>query len=176
MDDRPTDAVEPFADALAARRPPGLLALAGLLLLLIGLGAMMGMLFMPGDWYDRLAKPSWNPPNWVFGPLWTILYALMATALWLVLRDRSADPELRQNAIWLFVIQYVLNLCWTPLFFGLRSPLLGLIEVSALALMVIATIRSFAKVRMAAALLLLPYLLWVGFAWSINAAIWWLNR
>jgi hypothetical protein len=81
------------------RQPPGWLLLIVLVLLLIGLGATMGMLFGPDIWYQRLQKPSWNPPSWVFGPVWTLLYALMAISLWVVRRDRRSDPELRENRV-----------------------------------------------------------------------------
>jgi translocator protein len=156
--------------------PPGWLLLIVLTLLLIGLGATMGMLFGPDIWYQRLNKPSWNPPSWLFGPVWTLLYALMAISLWLVRRDRRSDPELREHATLLFVLQFGLNLCWTPLFFGLRSPMLAFLSIIALWSLLFATVRVFWKVRVVAGALMLPYLAWVSFALVLNGTLWWMNH
>lgn len=98
------------------------LTLLAWILLLVGLGASGSIAFGPDDWYGGLSKPTFNPPSWIFGPVWTALYVLMAVALWLVRRDRTVEASVRRRATLLFVLQFVLNLAWTPLFFGLRSP------------------------------------------------------
>ena len=121
------------------------------------------------DWYATLAKPSWTPPNWVFGPAWTTLYVLMAVAAWLVWRRRRL-VEVR-GALLAWWVQLALNLLWTMLFFGLRQPLWGLIEIVALWVAIAITIALFHRVRPLAALLLVPYIAWVSFAISLNAGI-----
>jgi benzodiazapine receptor len=123
---------------------------------------------IPG-WYATLAKPSWTPPNWVFGPAWTTLYVLMAVAAWLVWRRRRL-VEVR-GALLAWWVQLALNLLWTMLFFGLRQPVWGLIEIVALWIAIAITIALFHRVRPLAALLLVPYIAWVSFAISLNAGI-----
>lgn len=121
------------------------------------------------DWYQSLAKPSWTPPNWVFGPAWTILYFLMAIAAWLIWRRRRLAPVQAALAAWW--IQLALNFLWTLLFFGLRQPVAALVEIAVLWIAILVTIVLFYRVRRSAALLLLPYIAWVGFAASLNAGI-----
>lgn len=164
----------PLAEA-PPYRPPGVLALVLWIVVIVGLGATMGMLFGPGDWYRGLQKPAWNPPSWLFGPVWTTLYTIMAVALWLMRRAPGAHPDLRERATWLFLIQFLFNLTWTPLFFGLRNPGLAFAEVCGLWLLVAATLYAFYRVRPLAGLLLVPYLAWVSFALALNGAIWRLN-
>jgi translocator protein len=126
------------------------------------------------DWYRQLEKPAWTPPGWLFGPAWSTLYVTMAIAVWLVWRE---DPSpSRRLALRLFVLQWVLNAVWTPIFFGLRRPDLALIEIVVLLATVVATIAAFHRVRALAAALLVPYLLWLSFATLLNAAIWSMNR
>jgi translocator protein len=158
------------------RPPPGWWWLLALMLLLIGLGATMGILFGPDMWYERLHKPSWNPPGAVYGPVWTLLYALMGVSIWLVRRDRRSEQEIREHATWLFVLQLAVNLCWTPLLFGLRSPLLAFLSVCLLWCLLFATVHTFWKVRRLAGALMLPYLTWVTFALILNGTLWWMNR
>lgn len=124
-------------------------------------------------WYAGLTKPDFNPPNWVFGPVWTLLYALMAVALWRVL-GRSEGGE-RRRAAAIYGVQLVLNAAWSVVFFGLHSPLGGLVVIVALAGAIIATIAAFSRIDRLAAGLLVPYLLWVGFASLLNLAILILN-
>jgi tryptophan-rich sensory protein len=124
-----------------------------------------------GTWYQTLAKPSFNPPDAVFGPVWGILYTLMALALWLVWRTGAGATP----AVVCFLVQLALNVLWSLLFFGLRRPWLGLIDIVALWAAIVATIVVFARARPLAAWLLVPYLLWVSFATVLNAAIVWLN-
>ena len=171
MNSRPPPAV-PEA---SARPKDGWLALVGWMLLLVGLGAVTGMLFGPDAWYRTLLKPTWNPPSWLFGPVWTALYALMAVALWLVRREQETDEPSRQRALALFAIQFLLNLAWTPLFFGLHSPGLAFLEICVLWIALLSTMLAFGRVRALAGYLLLPYLLWVSFALVLNGTIWLMN-
>ncbi|KFN43882.1 TspO/MBR family protein [Arenimonas oryziterrae] len=158
--------------------PPAIarwLALAGWIGLLLGLGTGMGVLFGPDDWFATLFKPTWNPPGWVFAPVWTTLYVLMAVALWLVRREPAVEPRLRRQAQALFALQFALNLAWTPLFFGLHSPRLAFIEICVLWIAVLATATSFGRIRALAGYLLVPYALWVSFALILNGTIWLMN-
>lgn len=127
-------------------------------------------------WYPRLKKPSFNPPSSVFGPVWTTLYALMGVSLYLVSEDQRAAQAVRGRAQILFGAQLALNTLWSFLFFGRRSPLAALVEIALLWIAILATIAAFARVSRAAALLLVPYLLWVSFAAALNFSIWRLNR
>ena len=123
-----------------------------------------------GDWYDGLERAPWNPPSWVFGPAWTVLYLLMAVAAWLVAREGLGDSAV-QVALTLYAIQLALNLSWSVVFFGLRRPGLGLVVIVALFIAVAATAIAFNAVSQTAAWMLVPYLLWVAFAASLNAWI-----
>lgn len=123
------------------------------------------------SWYPSLIKPPLTPPDLAFPIVWSLLYAMMAIAAWLVWRRAGWT-----SAHVLFGIQLLLNLGWSALFFGLQNPALALIEIIALWLAIAATIITFRQHTTAAALLLLPYLAWVSFAAYLNAAIWWLNR
>lgn len=128
----------------------------------------------PDDWYATLTKPIWNPPNWVFGPVWTTLYALMGVAAWLVWR-RGGWRAQRRRLGW-FTAQLVLNALWTPLFFGLHRLDLALLEIVVLWSAIVATIVAFARTNTVAAWLLAPYLAWVSFASVLTFALWQLNR
>lgn len=151
------------------------IALVGWILLLVGLGAAVGIVFDPNGWYADLLKPTWNPPSWVFGPVWTLLYIAMAVALWLVRRELDVDGLLRQRAVALFAIQFLLNLAWTPLFFGLHSPGLAFAEICLLWIVLLWTMLMFGRIRALAGYLLLPYLLWVSFALVLTGTIWLMN-
>ena len=122
-------------------------------------------------WYATLAKPSWNPPNWVFAPVWTTLYVLMGIAAWLVWRKRG----FRGRTAVLFWSQLALNALWSILFFGLENPGAAFVEVVLLWVLIAATVRDFARISKVAAALLAPYLAWVTFASALNFAIWRLN-
>lgn len=148
-------------------------ALAALLVLCIGGGAASGLATPPGEWYASIAKPSWTPPGWLFGPVWTALYAMMGVAAWLLWRRRADRPARRALAC--FAVQLALNFAWTPAFFGLRSPGLALAIIVALLAAIAATVVASWRASHAAAWLLVPYLAWVGFATALNAAIWRLN-
>jgi tryptophan-rich sensory protein len=134
---------------------------------------VVGSRFPPGDWYTRLAKPAFNPPAWVFSPVWTLLYLAMGIAAWLVWRERRAARV--APALALFVVQLILNAAWSWLFFDLHWIGWALVDLGVLWLAVGATLRAFWKCRPLAGLLMLPYFLWVGFAALLNFEFWRLN-
>jgi translocator protein len=148
------------------------LALAGWLAVTFT-AAAMGGLFLPGEWYARLQKPAWNPPNWLFGPVWTALYTIMAVAVWLVWKRGSFAGQ--RVALSLFLLQLLFNALWSPLFFGLHCPGLAFVDLLLLWLALLATVAAFWKARRLAGAMLLPYLAWVTFAGALNFAIWRLN-
>jgi tryptophan-rich sensory protein len=125
-------------------------------------------------WYLALQKPSIAPPNWIFGPVWTTLYLLMGISLYLVSKAGLGSINVRRSLV-MFSIQLALNVLWSYLFFGLRSPRLGLIEIIAMWVAILITMIFFQRVSRAAALLLVPYLLWVSFASYLNYSIMVLN-
>jgi len=125
-------------------------------------------------WYELLKKPSFNPPNWIFGPVWTGLYTLMGISLFVVWQKRADRPQVK-TALFFFSIQLTLNALWSVAFFGIRSPLLGLIDIVLLWITILLTIKSFFGISKAAVLLLLPYILWVSFAVLLNFSLWILN-
>jgi len=124
-------------------------------------------------WYSTLAKPALTPPSWVFAPAWTLLYALMALAAFIVWR-RSRGPA-RRAALLAFALQLALNLAWSPLFFTLHRPDLAFVDLVAMWIAIAATIVLFARVSRPAAWLLSPYLAWVTFAGYLNLGVWLLN-
>jgi benzodiazapine receptor len=148
------------------------MALPGFLLLSFA-AALVGALFLPGEWYASLAKPAWNPPDWVFGPVWTVLYTLIGVSGWLAWQSRAAGHG--GPAFWFFGAQLVLNAAWSWLFFGLHLPGLALVDILALWLAILATVAAFWRLSRVSALMLLPYLCWVGFAAMLNLALWRLN-
>lgn len=132
--------------------------------------AAFGALFMPGEWYAALRKPSWTPPNWLFGPVWTVLYLMIATAGWLVWR--AGD---RSKAIAIWAVNLALNAGWSLLFFGRHAIGLALIDILLIWLTIVAfIILAWARSR-PASLLFVPYLAWVSLATALNFAIWRLN-
>jgi tryptophan-rich sensory protein len=126
-----------------------------------------------GGWYAALHKPAWTPPNWVFGPVWTALYLAMAVAAWLVWR-RTAWPESRGPLGW-FLVQLALNAAWSWLFFGAKMPGAALAELIVLWVAIAVTLALFWRRSAVAGMLLVPYLLWVTYAATLNLAIWRLN-
>lgn len=139
------------------------------LLLVVGGGSLIGITVQPGDWYAGLQKPPFNPPSWIFAPVWTILYVMIAVAGW-----RSWERGGSQMRLWW--VQLALNFAWTPVFFGAHLTGAALIVIAAL----LATILAFivaARRRHdgVSALLFAPYAAWVAFATLLNASIWWLN-
>jgi tryptophan-rich sensory protein len=149
------------------------LALAGFIVLSLGAGFIGGFATQNSidTWYATLDKPSWNPPNWLFGPVWTLLYIMMGIAAWLVWKTKDQIGP----AMVLFGAQLVFNLAWSLIFFGLRSPGWALIEVAFLWGSVLLTMLAFFGRQTVAGWLFVPYLAWVSFAAVLNFAIWSLN-
>lgn len=125
-------------------------------------------------WYAGLVKPSFNPPNWIFGPVWSALYALMALSLWRLLTSEALAAG-KRLAIGLFFLQLILNALWSVLFFGLHSPLAGLVDIVPQWLAILATIAVARRIDGLAAACLVPLAVWVAFAGVLNFAIWRLN-
>ena len=138
------------------------------------LAAATGILFKPGEWYERLKKPAWRPPNWLFAPVWTVLYLMIAFAGWLVWNTAGFGGGGWPLAF--YALQLLLNALWTPVFFGLHRPDLGFAVIALLWLTIAATIVAFALVNGVAAMLMIPYLAWVSFASLLNFAVWRRNR
>ena len=126
------------------------------------------------SWYATLIKPSFNPPSWLFGPVWTLLYVLMGISLFLVIMEGKKGRNIRIPLI-LFAVQLILNTLWSFAFFGLESPLYGLLVIIPLWVFIFATIVTFYPIRKAAAWLLVPYIAWVSFATILNYALYSLN-
>ena len=135
--------------------------------------AWIGSRFQPGEWYSGLIKPALTPPGWVFGPVWTLLYAIMAVAAWLVWCRHGLANAI--GPLGLFLGQLVLNALWSYLFFGLQHPGLALLDIVVLWLVILATVKAFWRSHRPAGLLLLPYLFWVSFATYLNFQFWRLN-
>jgi translocator protein len=141
-------------------------------IMLVAAAAVVGTQFGPGPWYVSLQKPEWTPPNWLFAPVWTTLYVGIAVAGWLVWRARKTA---KVTAIVLWGIQLILNGLWSWLFFGLQRPDLALADIIALLVVICWFIAAASQTNRMAALLFVPYALWVGFASALNFAIWRLN-
>jgi tryptophan-rich sensory protein len=148
------------------------LGLAAFVVMCFGVSLLGGRATLPAlaHWYPALAKPAWTPPSWVFGPVWTLLYPMMAVAGWLAWREGRA-----RFGTLLFLLQLALNAAWPWIFFGGRRVGWALLCVLALWAVILGTLAAFWRVNRGAALLLVPYLSWVGFAVALNAAIWRLN-
>ena len=131
----------------------------------------MGASATPDAWYASLVKPSFNPPNWIFAPTWTVLYALMAVSAWRVFRAEGFGL-----GITLWLAQLGVNALWSPLFFGMHWIGLALTDIIVLDLLLVATLVAFYRADRWAAWLMTPYLAWTAFATLLNAAIWTLNR
>lgn len=127
-----------------------------------------------GDWYVDLKKPFFTPPGWVFGPAWSLLYTLMGISMGLFWH-KAAPKGLHKLGLSVFGIQLLLNCLWSVLFFGLRSPLLGMFDIIVLWIFILITILLFKRQHTLASYLLWPYLAWVTFASALNISIWWLN-
>ncbi|MFP4500240.1 MAG: TspO/MBR family protein [Candidatus Hydrogenedentota bacterium] len=145
----------------------------GISIALVSGAAAFGALFPPGEWYGALEKPPFNPPAWVFGPAWTILYALMAVAAWLIWLRRDVQPV--AVALGAYALQLVLNAAWSAIFFGAHAMGWAFAELCVLWVCIAAAIALFWRVRPVAGVLLLPYIAWVTFAGILNFTIWRLN-
>ena len=121
-------------------------------------------------WYAGLHKPFFAPPNWIFGPVWTLLYLLMGISLYLIWKQ-GLDKKKVKTAVLFFLAQLTLNFIWSPIFFGLRAPMLGLVTIVAMVAVIAMTMKKFYPLSRLAFYLLVPYLLWVSFATVLNAAI-----
>ncbi len=141
---------------------------------LVGIAATPFTIAAIPTWYQTLQKPPFSPPNWAFGPAWTILYFLMGVAAYLVW-IKGLEKKVVKNALAFFIAQLVFNFFWSILFFGLHSPILGLIDILILWTLIVITIIKFYKVSKTASYLLIPYLLWVSFATILNLSIVLLN-
>jgi translocator protein len=140
-------------------------------------GGMSGFLTaseIPG-WYQTITKPSWNPPSWIFAPVWTTLYILMGIAFYLVWKNESVEASIKRVAIILFAVQLILNFFWSLIFFKQHQIGWAFAEIMAMWIFILLTIFAFAKVNTAAAWLLVPYICWVSFASILNYTIWKLN-
>lgn len=146
-------------------------------ILLCQLAGVLGSVFTASsldNWYILLEKPSFNPPSWVFFPVWTTLYTLMGISLYLVWEKGLQKPEVKKGIL-IFGIQLGLNSLWSFLFFGLKSPYYAFIEIILLWFAILLTILQFRKISKTASYLLLPYIVWVSFAAVLNYYIWILN-
>ncbi len=155
--------------AVTQRSALGLVGSAAVAFAAAGVGSIATAGRIDG-WYATLSKPAWTPPGWVFGPVWAVLYAAMALAAWLVWR--AAGWRGARRAIVAYLAQLGLNAAWSPAFFGLKNPPLGFVVIVLLLAAIVWTVAEFVRVRRLAALLLVPYLLWVCFAAALNFALW----
>lgn len=148
------------------------------LLILVALVARFGGYFTArsaDDWYEALARPSWSPPGWLIGAIWTVLYVMMAVAAWLVWRDGAVRGVSAKVPLAVWGVQLALNAAWSPIFFGLRAPGWALVDLVALWVAIVATTVLFFRRTLWAGILFLPYVAWVSFAGVLNLRIWQLN-
>ncbi len=125
------------------------------------------------DWYPTIYKPSWNPPNWIFGPVWSLLYIMIGAAFAFIWHSEKQE---KRKAYRLFFIQFCLNLAWTPIFFNFHQIGFAFVEIIFMLIFIYLTIIEFYKINRKAAYLLVPYAIWVSFATMLNGTIYWLNR
>lgn len=143
----------------------------------LGFGTLGAFVTNPAipKWYVYLNKPFFNPPNWLFGPVWTILYILMGISLFLIW-NKGIDKKGVKNALKVFMVQFALNLIWSPVFFGFKNLFLAFLIIICLWISVLTTIKSFSKLNKTSAYLLYPYFAWISFASILNFSVWLLNR
>lgn len=154
-------------------RIAGLILWIGICYLVAWAGAQVSPGMASPDWYDALNKPSWNPPGWLFGPVWTTLYTFMGIAAWLVWKENGFKNA--SSALSLFLVQLLLNGVWSQIFFGMQEVGWAFLEIFFLLGAIIATTVLFFRHSSAAGWLLIPYIVWVGFATVLNGAIWVMN-
>jgi len=152
------------------------IAIAVILCLAVGYSSSTFTKEGVATWYPTILKPSFNPPNWVFMPVWTLLFILMGVAAGLVWDKIKEQNEEVKKALGFFLVQLILNAVWSYIFFGLKNPMLALVEIVLLWLMIYETYLKFTKINKTAGYLLIPYMAWVSFAGILNASIWWLNK
>ena len=155
-----------------------ILRIAVVLMTCLVIGYLSGMMTKESitTWYPTVTKPFFNPPNWVFAPVWTVLYIMMGIAGGLVWNKIETDEKNVKTAFKYFIIQLALNAVWSFIFFYLHNPFLALVEIILLWLMIYETSNQFKLIDKKAAILMIPYLAWVIFAMILNGTIWWLNR
>ncbi len=149
------------------------LALFFWIIITLAVGLAAGMVSRPDVWYDALSKPVWNPPGWIFAPVWIVLYVLMGAAAGLIWQRRAISQS--TLALNFYVIQLILNIIWPLIFFGMRNPGLAFAEICLLWIAIVATLFAFWRVYRPASFLLMPYFLWVSFAAVLNLTIWRMN-
>lgn len=150
--------------------PTRYFVLIAFIVLCVGGGSLVGLQNLPGDWYDQLTKPFFNPPAWVFGPVWMVLYTMIAIAGWRTWM-RASDSGLM--IIWF--AQLALNFTWSPVFFTYHWMLVAALIIIVMVVLTIAFVIGAWKADRAAAVLMLPYLAWISFATMLNISLWWLN-
>lgn len=153
---------------------PALVGFIGLCLLVGATAAAFNGMSVQ-SWYVTLIRPPGTPPNWVFAPVWTVLHGMIGTSAWLIWA-RAPEGRRKRGALQLWGWQLLLNALWSPAFFGLRSPAAGLLVIVPMLVLIAMTIVGFARLNRAAALLLVPYWGWTGYATYLNFGFWWLNR
>lgn len=154
------------------KKPVKLIIFIGFCLSVGAIGSLFTTSSIP-TWYATLVKPSFSPPNWIFGPIWTILYILMGISAYIIAQTKN---KLATAALKLFWIHLIVNFAWSYLFFGLRNPFYGLVCILVLWSLIVAVILRFSKINKMSAWLLSPYIMWVSFATFLNYDIWILNR
>lgn len=159
-----------MSDTSKKTAPMAWVSLALFVIVTMGLGATAGILTPPGEWYANLNQPSFTPPNWLFGPVWTVLYAMVGIAGW-----RTRQRRYHGIAMQVWFGQLAVNLTWSPVFFGLHLIGLALLIIAVMVLLTIVFIRLTWHTDRIAAYLMLPYLAWISFASILNAAFWVLN-
>ncbi|MFT3933454.1 MAG: TspO/MBR family protein [Chitinophagaceae bacterium] len=147
------------------------------IVLTVGIGLLGGLFTAPEiqGWYAHINKPSWNPPNWLFGPVWTLLYVLMGIAFYKVWKTTTTADK-KQWAIIIFIAQMALNFIWSYIFFNQHQPGWAFVDIVVLWLAIICTIIAFSRINSGAAWLLVPYISWVSFAAILNYVIWQMNK
>ncbi|HJW90296.1 MAG TPA: TspO/MBR family protein [Anaerolineales bacterium] len=158
-------------------RVPNVIALPIAILIPLAVGSIGGLITFEAipTWYRELVRPAWNPPDWVFGPVWTALYIMMGLSTWLVWRMGWHVPRVRL-ALGMFALQLGLNFLWSVIFFGLKEIGLAFFDIIVLLVVIAITGLRFLSLEPLAGVLMFPYFMWVTFAAFLNAAIWWLNR
>lgn len=144
--------------------------------LLVGFASSFATQSSISTWFVTLEKPVFNPPNYLFGPVWTTLYICMGIAAGLVWDQINVQTELVKKGLIFFIIQLILNGLWSILFFGMQNPFVAMLEMIVLWLMIYETYSVFKKINPISGYLFIPYILWVSFAFALNTSIWWLNR
>ncbi len=148
------------------------IAISSIICLSLGAGSGISIVDDIKNWYPFILKPDWNPPNWIFGPVWTLLYLMMGISVGLVWHNSKQN---KNKALGLFILQFILNMAWSAIFFNHHLIGWAFVEIMLMLLAILFTIISFYKIEKLAAYLLIPYLCWVSFASVLNGTVWYLN-